>query len=141
MASSCELKHLHDTFENHESDIVGMIRNLVNIYVEIKIETLNDYDHDSNSDDLYVILDENILKRLDLTQETVVYNGNIYYEEDGTACAYEGSGYGFVIGFKVDVKDICIDNGINYIPFDSITYDSSSYSYCSCYGASTACDI
>ena len=141
MVSSCELNCLINVLENHESDIVRMIRNLTNIYVEIDMEKLNDYDHDSNSEDLYVILDDNILNTLDLTQETVVYNSNVCYEEDGTAGAYEGSGYGFVIGFKVDVKDICIDNGINYIPFDSITYDSSSYSHCSCYGASTACDI
>lgn len=115
-----------------------MIRNRMDI---VDMETLNDYNYDSNSNDLYVILNDNILKTLDLTQETVVYNNNVCYEEDGTACSYEGSGYGFVIGFKVNVKDICIYNDINYIPFDSITYDSSSYCHCSYYGVSTSCDI
>ena len=71
------------------------------------------------------------------------------YIEDGSAGAWEGSGYGSMTKIEVgpnDVDEILIcedDDEIKFlaVPINFIKMASSSYSHCSCYGAVTACDL
>lgn len=151
--SSCEIRSVLVKLYNHEPNLFRLIVEILRNKIEwVELDpgalTLTPWQR-YWSFTVYLSVIHYITDDFEHPKEGYEFESDGCYIEDGSAGAFEGSGYGSMTKIEVGPEDvdkilICEDEDeIKFlaVPITFINMASSSYSHCSCYGAYTACGL